>query len=367
MLKKGPEEGMARFGREVFTRLVHLLPEDEWVVVVDGRNAILPFILPRTEVVKIPISSHNPLGMLLYLEYWIPRIAQEKQAEALFSPDGWSPLSLKIPIVPVIHDINFERRPEWIAWHWRHLYRFYFSRLAKSAQHVFTVSDFSRRELMEVYGLNPSSVTVAFNAPSTDFRSLNEDEKQKVRNRYSNGQPYVLVPTSLHPRKNVNNVLKAYDKALSMKADLPMMIFTGGKLWSDSRLDYEIGQLRKKGKLKMLGIINHEEMTLALGAAEAVIYMSLYEGFGLPVVEAQAAGVPVLTSCTSALPEVGGEGCLYADPENPDDIAEKIITLYYDNELRKSLIEKGLKNVGRYNWNKTAHVMATVLKDLFPR
>lgn len=355
---------MARFGREVFSRLVNLIPEDEWVVVVDGRNAILPFSLPRTEVVKIPFSSHNPLGMLLYLEYWLPRIAREKQAEAFFSPDGWSPLSLKIPVVPVIHDINFERRPEWIARHWRHLYRYYFPRLAKRARHVFTVSEFSRRELMEMYHLRSSSITITPNAPSSIFRQLTEEEIQQARNRFSDGKPYLLVPTSLHPRKNVYNVLRAYQKALCKKHDLPLLLFTGGKLWSNNRLSKEIQHLQRVGKIKMGGVFTEADMALAVGGAEAVVYLSLYEGFGLPVVEAQAAGVPVLTSSTSALPEVGGDGCLYADPENPEEISNKIVALCCDKELRESLVERGLKNIERFSWDKTAQVLASTLKSL---
>lgn len=356
---------MARFGREILRRLVYLMPEHEWVIVLDGRYAVLPFELPRSEVVRVPVSSHHPPGMLVYLEYWLPLVAEKKRTSALLSPDGWSPLTLKLPVVPVIHDINFERQPSWIAWHWRHLYRFYFPRITHKAYHIFTVSDFSRKELTEIYGLKTSSVTVVPNGAADIFRPLTREDKKLARGRFSGGRPYVLVPTSLHPRKNASNVLKAYQKVLKDNPTFPSLLFTGGILWSDSRLESEIRHLQDSGKIVMLGLLSERDMALAVGGAEAVLYVSLYEGFGLPVIEAQAAGVPVLTSSSSALPETGGDGCLYANPENPEEIAEKLIALCSDEILRQSLVEKGFHNVRRYSWDKTAGIMAETFNKLF--
>lgn len=364
LLKKGPEEGMARFGREMLSRLAELMHEAEWVVVVDGLSAELPFTLPRSRVEHVPVSSHHPPGMLLYLEYWLPRVARETGAEAFLSPDGWTPLSLKIPTFPVIHDINFERNPEWIALHWRFLYRYYFPRIARKAQHVFTVSDFSSKELSALYALPPDKLTVTPNASSEVFRPLSDEEKCEARLRFNDGKPYLLVPTTLHPRKNVLNVLRAYRKALRINPELPLLLFTGGTLWSNDTLEKEIRFLQDQGKLKRAGLLSEREMAWATGGAEAVIYLSLYEGFGLPVVEAQAAGVPVLASGTTALPETGGGGCLYADTQDTDDIAEKLLKICDDHTLRKRLTDEGLINLNRFSWDSSARTMAEKLKIL---
>lgn len=362
ILKTGREEGMARFGRELLWRLPDRLPNCRWTVVLDGEQSQLPAPHPALQVVHAPVSADNPVGMLFYLEYWLPRLAQKLGANAIFSPDGWTPLRTPLPTLPVIHDLNFEVEPRWIPFHWRHLYRLYFPRLARRAHQLVTVSQFSSHEIQKLYAVPSEKISVVYNAPSTHFKPIPLNLKKQARVEFADGNPYFFVPLGFHPRKNVKKILNAWENALRADPGLPLLVLAGRPLWADTGLKKQVQKLQMQNWLKLCPSLAEEALARAVGGAEAVLYLSLYEGFGLPIVEAQAAGVPVLTSATSAMPEVGGDACLYADPKNVEDMAQKMLQIWHDDALRRTLSEKGLRNAQLFRWEDSAGILARVMR-----
>jgi len=276
---------MTRFGREILSRVIAETPEIEWFIVLDGKKSRLPFEAPNLKVLHAPISADNPLGMVIFLEYWITKYCKKTRADFYFSPDGWTPLTLKIPAIPSIHDVNFEVNPRWLPYYWSLLYHLYFKNAARKAIKILTVSEFSKNEIVKYFGVPRDKILVIYNAPCSDFRVLKPEEKNLVRRRFSCGQPYFLAPTMFHPRKNIAILLEAYAMLLEKNENIPMLLFTGGSLWPDQKTKIIYRKLCKKNKVHMLDILDQEEISMIFGAAEAVIYISKYEGFGLPVVD----------------------------------------------------------------------------------
>ncbi|MCX7768576.1 MAG: hypothetical protein N2110_06095, partial [Flavobacteriales bacterium] len=160
ILKEGRQEGMARFGRELLFRVQQSLSDHQWIVALDGRHSRLPYQLPNVREVRLPVSADNPPGMLAYLEFWLPLTARRWRVQAIFGPDGWLPLTTRLPLLPVIHDLNFEVEPRWVAPHWRHLYRLYFPRIATRSHRILTVSEFSRQAIHTLYRVNYEKINV---------------------------------------------------------------------------------------------------------------------------------------------------------------------------------------------------------------
>lgn len=360
ILKEGRQEGMARFGRELLFRVQQCLSDHQWIIAMDGLHSRLPYRLPNVREVRLPISADNPIGMLVYLEFWLPLTARRWGAQAIFAPDGWLPLTSGIPLIPVIHDLNFEVEPSWIAWHWRHLYRFYFRRIASKAHRIVTVSEFSRQAIHKLYNVDYENINVVPNAPSDPFRPLSPQKIIEARRRWARGKPYIIAPAALHHRKNVRRLLVAYRKALAQNPDLPILVLTGGELWPDRETKALLNELTRNHQAVMVGPLSDDEIALAMGGAEATVYLSLYEGFGLPVVESGACGVPVVASDIPPLREVGDEYCYYVNPYNIDEIAEKILLCISDKNLKEKARHCSLKIREKFSWDKSAQQLIRI-------
>lgn len=357
LLLKGRLEGIGRFSYEVLSRMVKNHPEHEFYFLFD-RPWDKEFVFaPNVIPVSVFPQARHPFLFIWWFEFSLPRFFRKIKPDVFLSPDGYASIRTNIPTVDVIHDINFEHFPEHVPMLARHHYRYYFPRYARKSTQIITVSEFTKQDVVQKYKVNPDKIDVAWNGVSSMFTPCCTEEIVETRKKYSSGQPYFLYVGSLHPRKNLRNLMKAFEIFKKQQPFTYKLVIAGQAYWGNEEMEKIYKSLNCKEDIVFTGRIDNETLRQLYGSAYALTYVSLFEGFGLPIVEAMNCDVPVICSNTTSMPEVGGDAVILVDPESPDSIAKAMSNLYNDEGLRKDLIEKGRQRRKMFSWDKTAEIV----------
>lgn len=356
-------EGFGWYTFEIVKRLVENHPEHEFIFFFD-RPFDEKFIFGSnvTPVVLNPPARH-PILFRIWFNYSVKRALKKHRADVFFSPDGFLSLTSDIPQVGVIHDINFEHHPEDIPSSARRYLKKYFPRFAKKAAHLLTVSEYSKQDICKTYGVDPSKVTVSWNAASTSFNPLPQEQKVTVRKKYSNGKNYLLFVGALHPRKNVKRLITAYQNLLESDPAFDYeLVIVGEALWKRSGYSLNIDE-KTKSHIHFTGHLSLEDLAQVMASASVFTFVPYFEGFGIPLVEAMRCGTPILAGNLTSLPEVAEDAALYCDPMDVDDITSKLQEICSNETLRKELSQKGLKRSKQFSWDRSAENVWNVLRN----
>ena len=357
LLLQGKLEGIGWFTKETLSRITQDHPEHRFLFIFD-RPFSDEFIFADniTPIVLSPPTRH-PVLWYIWFEFQIPRILRKYKADLFFSPDGYLSLSTRVKQLAAIHDINFAHRPKDLPWLTATYYNYFFPRFAHRAKRIVTVSYFSKEDIHRTYKIENDKMDVVYNGVNTLYTPTSEVEKELTRASYADGKEYFLFIGSLHPRKNICGLLRAYDAfRTSVESDVKLLIVGESMFKTDDiKLTYE--GMRYKNDVVFTGRLGNEELHQVLGASLALTFVPFFEGFGIPVIEAMNAGVPVICSNTTSLPEVGGYAVLYVDPFAMSQIRDAMIKLYQDKELCGSLIDKGFSQKEKFSWDKTAELL----------
>ncbi|MDT4310043.1 glycosyltransferase family 1 protein [Klebsiella aerogenes] len=269
----------------------------------------------------------------------------------VFFPGYIPPLFSRIPFVFTIHDLNHLERPENSSLLKKIFYKVVIKRGCRKAKYIFTVSEFSRQKIIQWSGVPAEKVVNVGNGVSNDFRP--NGQKKDL------GYPYYLCVSNRKSHKNEIGTIQAF-----ARADIPeniRLVFTGKQT---DELASVIEANGLKNRVVFTGFVKTEELPELYRGADGLIFVSFYEGFGLPVIEAMASGIPVITSRTTSLGEVAGDAALVVDPENIHQIATAISKLHHDEDLKTQLIDKGFKQVIKYSWGATSELVNKYLIDI---
>jgi alpha-1,3-rhamnosyl/mannosyltransferase len=264
---------------------------------------------------------------------------------------------LRSRAVVTIHDIIHLLYPQFLPNRVALVYaRVMIRRALRRADRIITVSYNSKRDLVDYFGIAPARVDVIYNGVSREFRpDLPEEERARVARKYALRRPYLLFLGGEKPHKNVQNVVRAFAEARRKRPDLPHVLALAGPMPKNSaRIDALIGALDVASAIARPGLIDEADLPGLIAGSDALLYPTLYEGFGLPVTEAMACGTPVLTSSTSALLEIAGGYSYLVDPLDVDAIARGILALTTDPKVRSDFIELGRKRALDFSWDKAA-------------
>lgn len=355
LLLKDKLEGIGWFSYETLKRIVQAHPEHEFIFIFD-RPFSKEFIFGKNvhPVVAGPPARH-PFLFLIWFEMIIPGILKKYKADVFLSPDGYLSLRGKTPAIAVMHDLNFEHYPKDLPFLVRHYYRKMFPRFARKAKRIITVSEYSASDIASQYKVDKSSIDVAHNGANEIFTPSAQEEKKDTLQRLTNGKPYLIFVGALHPRKNVVNMLKAFDNYKNQRPEDELkLVIIGEKMWWNKPMANTYQQMGYKQDVIFSGRMSPEELRKAYGAAEALLYVSYFEGFGIPILEAYRCHTPVITSKVTSMPEVAGQGALLVDPFDIHDISEAISRLRQEFSLKQQLVEEGKKRAEEFSWDKTA-------------
>jgi len=205
-----------------------------------------------------------------------------------------------------------------------------------------------------------------YSAAKKIFRPLDLKEKEEARTKYTGGKEYFIYAGAIHPRKNLDNLLKAFSIFKKKQGSGLKLVLAGRLAWKYTAFTERLQSYKYRDDVIMTGYLDETELVKIIGSAYAMVYPSLWEGFGVPVLEAMQCQVPVISSAHSSMEEIGGDALLTADPNDPADIAGKMISLYKDESLRDQLIEKGKTAASRFNWEQTAKLLWNSMMKALP-
>ena len=352
-LLQGRLEGIGWFTYETVKRMVQNHPEHQFVFLFD-RPCAPEFIFGKnvTPVVVSPPARHPLLWW--WFERSLPAVLQKVKADVFLSPDGYGSLRTEVPTVLVVHDLAFEHYPEHLAFWAKTFYRRYTPLYARKARRLATVSDFSKADLIKQYGITSDKIDVVYNGFNAAYRPLSEEEKNQVRAQFTGGAEYLLFVGALHPRKNIERLMLAFDLFKEKNPSSVKMLIVGRRAWHTSSMERTYRRLRHRDDVIFAGHRQIDVLPKLMGAALGLTYVSLFEGFGIPIIEAMQTDTPVITSNVSSMPEVAGGAALLADPFSTEQIAEAMTKLYTHKNLRQELIEKGRLQRQQFSWDATA-------------
>ncbi len=347
-------DGIGWFTYESLKRITASYPEHQFYFIFD-RTPSEEFIFNSnvTPVVTHPQSRH-PILWYLFFEWGVPRVLNKIKPDIFLSPDGWLSLNTQIASLPVIHDLSFIHYPEFIPWSISKYYNYYFPKFAKKASRIATVSEYSKLDISNQYNINSNKIDVVYNGSNESYKPLSSNIQDDIRNKYTNGSKYFLFIGTIHPRKNLVNLMLAFDKFKNSDNDGIKLIIVGAKKWVSKKDEQLFDSLKHKSDIIFFGRASESELKEIIPSALALTYPSVFEGFGIPIVEAFYSGVPVITANNSSMPEVGGNAAIYVDASSVNSITDALLKIAKDNEFAKSLIEKGHIQKLNFSWDKTA-------------
>lgn len=359
---QGERYGVARYLINLLREMVALEADDRYIVFTSGPIEPLGFSSPRLEIKTLSMRPS-----LLWRHLRLPLAMRRDGVDLHFSPSYFLPLLKLCPAVVVVHDITFKVHPEWFARDRRFRFDDLFWREVARAERIITVSEHSKVDIVRVLDVAPERVTVIPEAADTLFAPVeDEDRLEAVRRKFGLGRDFLFTAGSIHTRRNLERLIEAVGAA-SRALDAPLeLLILGTPAPFSPPVDIQ-GTARRCGmeeRVKRIGYVSEEELLLLYNACTLFVYPSLYEGFGLPVIEAMACGTPVACSNTTSIPEVAGGAAEYFDPESVEEMAEAVRRVMADASLRQRLSRAGKERASSFSWRRAAKETAAVLEQV---
>lgn len=357
-------EGFGWYAYETIRRMVLAHPEHEFILFFDRpfdpRFVFAPNVTP---IVLYPPARHATL-LIIWFEWSVQRALKRLKPDVFFTPDGFLCLGTDVPTVSVMHDLNFEHDSRYLTPVIRWYYKTFFPRFAHKARKLVTISEFSRADIIKRYNVSPDTIDMVYNGVNEAYRPIDEDSKTDVRARYTHGRPFFLYVGIQVPRKNLARIFAAFDAFASSSDEDVVLLVVGDKHHWDESIEHAYGNMKARDSVIFTGHLEQSELLLVMGSAIALTFVSLFEGFGVPAVEAMRAGVPVITSTASCMPEIVGDAAILCDPTSVAEIADAMKRVATDPELRNELIERGLIRSQKFSWQYTADGLWRNIQEL---
>jgi glycosyltransferase involved in cell wall biosynthesis len=280
----------------------------------------------------------------------LPQYLKKQGSPLLINLCNTAPLLYKNQLV-TIHDMSFKVYPKAYSKSFVYLHNFVVPTIIKTSKHVVTVSMFSKDEIIRYYKTDKNMISVIYNATDESFRPVYDSDLQK--------ENYFLAVSSLNYRKNFMALFQAFDFVATKNKDIKLYLV--GDLGTNFFAKIDIASYLHNPRIKILGRVSDNELIKYYSNAQGFLYPSLYEGFGIPPLEAQSCGCPILVSNASCLPEIFEDSALYCDPFSIDSIASNMVKLF-DENIRESLKAKNKQNVRRFSWNQSAISLYNLIK-----
>ncbi|MGZ5286110.1 MAG: glycosyltransferase family 4 protein [Flavisolibacter sp.] len=356
-LMKNNLEGIGYFIHETLKIITASHPEHQFYFLFD--RPFDPSFVFASNVHPIVVSppARHPFLWKYWYDLRIPIILKKIKADVFVSPDGFASLSTKIPQCLVVHDLGFLHHPDAYKKSHEVYMRHYMPKYLKKAKTIATVSQFSKEDIIKNYKTDPSRINVVYSAPKNIFHPVTFADQEATREKYTEGKAYFIYVGAIQPRKNLVNLLKAFSVFKKRQRSNMKLVLAGRLAWKHDAFVQSLKTYKYREDVVMTGYIPEDKLVNLIGSAYALVYPSLFEGFGVPVLEAMRCEVPALTSSASSMQEVGEDAALYFDSNDHDDIAEKLMLIYKDENLRKIIIEKGKDIALKYTWERTAGLL----------
>lgn len=356
----GQKTGDRTFALGILRGLAQTLADDGIEIVVVLQNQTGARLIPKHPAFRVEVQPGLPGPLWMPLTF--PRLLSRLDADvALVNYLG--PFRAPCPLVTVVHDVVWRALPHSFPARDRLLLDRFLPGTLRRAAAVVTVSEFSRGEIIKYFGVPRGKIHIVPNAADERFHPVEDAaEMAQLRDRYGLPEKFVLNLGVIHPRKNVNGLIRAYTALPEAVREQYGLVITGRHGWGEALPATLTGSVGP-GSVCFTGYVPDEDLPALYSAATAFAYPSLYEGFGIPPLEAMACGTPVVASNVASLPDVVGDAALMVDPRSTESIRDGLEQILGDAELRARLREAGFERVKQFSWRSSAERMLAVLRS----
>lgn len=356
-LLKDALEGYGYFTREVFRILTQKYPQHQFYFLFDRPYAGEFVFSENVHPLVVSPPARHPVLWKYWYDIKIPLALKKIKADVFVSPDGFCSLSTKVPQCLVVHDLGFLHQPEAYKKNHYRFYKYYTSAFLKKARRIATVSAFSKNDIVKEYKLPPQKIDVVYSAAKEIFYPIAFEEQALIKEKYTGGKEFFLCIGAIQPRKNLVNLLKAFSIFKRRQKSEMKLVLAGRLAWKNGDFLQLLSTYKYKDDVVLTHYLEEKELAQLTASAYALVYPSLFEGFGVPVLEAMKSRVPMLTSAATSMQEIAEDAALYFNPKDHEDVADKLMLIYKDENLRSRLIEKGKAVAEKYSWQRTADLL----------
>ena len=334
-------EGIGTFTAEIFKILCKEHPEYEFHFIFD-RKYSEEFIFSKNVIPHVinPPARH-PILLKIWYNFRLPRLLKKIDPSIFISPDAVASLNTKIPSLTVIHDINFVHRPDDLPKKWSEYYN----------------KEFSKSDIVKTYKTSPNKIDVVYNGIKSNFKPLSKEKTKLITNKYSRDKPFFFFIGSLHPRKNLKNLLLAFNEFKKIDQQGFKLIIGGAVMFKFESIEAVYKNLEYGKDVVFTGRLSDNDLNCFLSEATALTYIPFFEGFGIPVLEAMACGTAVITSNTTSLPEVVGDAAYAVSPNSISEISAAMYELSTNQQKVNELVSKGFERLKLFTWQKSADAL----------
>ncbi len=357
----GKVGGTETYARELILAFSRILQEHTYFIFVNNNSCdwIIPSHKNFTKVI-CPIDATSRVFRYYYEQFIFPQLLLGYRLDILHSLGYVGPIKVKIKHVVTIHDANFVGHGNNMALLKRTFLRYFIQLLARKIDKVITVSAFSKAELVKYLTLDASKVKVIYEASFLNSNFVDDDYLLTVRNRFDIPKNYVIAFSSFNEHKNVRGLIEA----IRLINHPPICLVLVGNVHDADKLVKYVFAAGIEDRVIITGYVSEVELAALLKGALIFVFPSLYEGFGLPILEAQSVGTCVLSSKQGALPEIGMDSVEYFNSSSPAEMSESIVELLRDKGRVDELVNRGWQNVRRFSWQKAAEETLAVYTSI---
>lgn len=355
-------DGIGWFTYNTLKILVEKHKEIEFIFIFDRKFDTKFVFASNVKPIVCPPPTRHPILWNIWLNFSLPFFLNSHKIDLFLSPDGFIPKIKKIPILNVIHDINFYHYPNDLPKKTSKFYNKFFPTFAKKSNHLATVSEYSKNDISKNYNINENKITVVYNGCNEIYKPIDLEKITEIKAKYSDNKDYFVFIGSIHPRKNIKRLILAFEKFKFLSNSDVKLIIIGPKFFNNSDLFITYNNLNHKNDIIFTGRLDDNELHNVLAASLCLAFVPYFEGFGIPILEAMNCNIPVISSNVTSMPEVAGDAALYVNPFDINEISNAMEKIYSDKSLRVELIEKGKIQRQKFSWEKSADLLWSAIE-----
>ncbi|HER24650.1 MAG TPA: glycosyltransferase family 1 protein [Candidatus Atribacteria bacterium] len=359
----GKNAGLQSYAKQLVEGIAKVDKKNEYILLINSRAKKL-FTINQPNFKNIFI--HTPKRFIgIWEQIYFPFIQFLKEVDLLHSPVSAVPIVAPCKTVLTIHDLTFKIYPKTMQWWDRFYWNFFITQGVKRVERIITDSISTKKDLIKYYNIQKNKVSVIpLCCSSQYYMSSNEFFLNEIKQKYNINKPYILFVGTLEPRKNISILLKAFNIAKQKGKLKHSLVIVGRKGWLFDDIFQIVKNLRMENDVIFTGFVPDEDLPSLYHGSDLFVYPSIYEGFGLPPLEAMACGTPVIASNSSSLPEVVGDAGILIDPKDVNAFASVIVRVLNKEELKIEFAKKGKLWAQRFTTEKMAYQTIKVYKKI---